>query len=222
MSVAESNLLTASITASVLRTLARHHLGESPEGMAALRGLAGQVIALRLEPFGRVIFLCPTHEDIQVFTEISGKPDVTIAGNLAAFTKAGLGNDSQKSLKSSGLSISGNAESARQFQTLSKALHIDWARLFSRFLGARLADSVLSVTDAGKNWVREALTAWQSDASEYLREEARWLPDQTQTDAFFAEVDQLRSDMDRLNARISRLTSTLHQPKLPSPSDNPS
>jgi len=222
LSLEERTLLAANVTTRVLRTLTRHYLAESVDGLAALRNLAGQVIALRLEPFGKTLFLCPTDEDIQVFTEISGTPDVTIAGNLAAFTQVGLANRSQESLKASGLKISGNAESARQFQALSQALRIDWQRLFSRLLGANLASSLLAVTDAGKHWARGAMAALQSDISEYLREEARWLPDRSQTDALLSEIDQLRSDMDRLTARISRLTSTLNAPRLPSSSSDTS
>ena len=222
MSLEERTLLAANVTSRVLRTLTRHHLAESVEGLAALRNLAGQVIALRLEPFGKTLFLCPTDEDIQVFTEISGTPNVTIDGNLAAFTRAGLANGSQENLKASGLKISGNAESARQFQALSQALRIDWQRLFSRLLGANLASSLLAVTDAGKHWARGTMTALQSDISEYLREEARWLPDRSQTGALLSEIDQLRSDMDRLTARISRLTSTLNTPRLPSSSSDTS
>jgi ubiquinone biosynthesis protein UbiJ len=222
LSLEERTLLAANVTTRVLRTLTRHHLAESVDGLAALRNLAGQVIALRLEPFGKTLFLCPTDEDIQVFTEISGTPDVTIAGNLAAFTRAGLANGSQENLKASGLKISGNAESARQFQALSQALRIDWQHLFSRLLGANLASSLLAVTDAGKHWARGTMAALQSDVSEYLREEARWLPDRSQTDALLCEIDQLRSYMDRLTARISRLTSTLNAPRLPSSSSDTS
>jgi ubiquinone biosynthesis protein UbiJ len=222
LSLEERTLLAANVTSRVLRTLTRHHLAESVEGLAALRNLAGQVIALRLEPFGKTLFLCPTDEDIQVFTEISGTPNVTIAGNLAAFTRAGLANGSQENLKASGLKISGNAESARQFQALSQALRIDWQHLFSRLLGANLASSLLAVTDAGKHWARGTMAALQSDVSEYLREEARWLPDRSQTDALLCEIDQLRSYMDRLTARISRLTSTLNAPRLPSSSSDTS
>jgi ubiquinone biosynthesis protein UbiJ len=222
LSLEERTLLAANVTTRALRTLTRHHLAESVDGLAALRNLAGQVIALRLEPFGKTLFLCPTDEDIQVFTEISGTPDVTIAGNLAAFTRAGLANGSQENLKASGLKICGNAESARQFQALGQSLRIDWQRLFSRLLGANLASSLLAVTDAGKHWARGTMAALQSDVSEYLREEARWLPDRSQTDALLSEIDQVRSDMDRLTARISRLTSTLNAPRLPSSSSDTS
>lgn len=222
MSLAESTLLASSVTADGLRLLTRHHLAESTEGLAALGHLAGQIIALRLEPFGKTLYVCPTEEDLQIFTEISGTPDVTLAGNLAAFVQAGLASGSAHSLKSTELKISGNAESARQFQQLSQALRIDWHRLYSRFLGMTLANSLVSVTEAGKSWLRESLTAFQTDVSEYLREEARWLPDRSETDSFLSEVDAVRADVDRLAARIQRLTAHLNLPRLSSSSDTDS
>lgn len=216
MSLEERTLLATDVATRVLQTLTRHHLAESDDGMVALKQMAGQVIALRIEPFGKTLFLCPTDEDIQIFTEISGNPDVTIAGNLAAFTRAGLANGSQESLKASGLKISGDAESALRFQALSQALRIDWERLLSRLLGSNLAHSVLGVTDAGKHWARETIAAFQSDVSEYLREEVRWLPDRSLTDGLLSDIDKLRSDMDRLTARVSRLSSTFNAARLPS------
>ncbi len=216
MSLGERTLLAADVASRALRILTRHHLAKSDEGLAALRHLAGQIIELRLEPFGKTLFLCPTDEDIQIFTKISGNPDVTIVGNLAAFTQAGLAGSSQESLKASGLLISGDAESLRQFQVLSQALRIDGQRLFSRLLGSNLAHSLLAAKDAGKNWARETMAAVQSDVSEYLREEARWLPDGSQMDALLSEIDKLRSDVDRLTARISRVNSALNAPRLPS------
>ncbi len=218
MSAIHHPLLAASLTES-LRTLIRQHLIATPEGRALMERMSGQVIALRLEPFGKLIYLCPTAEDIQILTEISGAPDVTIAGNLAAFARAGFGN-AQESLKASDLEVIGNAETARQFQTLSQALKIDWQRFLSRYLGYRLTGSILAVARAGRDWTRDTLDAAQADIGEYLREETRWLPDSSETDAFHAEVDTLRAAADRLLARIDRLQAAVQRPQLTPPTAN--
>ncbi|MDD1649041.1 MAG: SCP2 sterol-binding domain-containing protein, partial [Methylococcaceae bacterium] len=188
MSAIHHPLLAASLTES-LRTLIRQHLSETPpEGRSLMERLSGQVIALRLEPFGKLIYLCPTAEDIQILTEISGEPDVTIACNLAAFARASFGG-TQESLKASDLEVIGNAETAQQFQALSQALKIDWQRFLSRYLGYRLTGSILALARAGREWTRDSLDAAQADIAVFLREETRWLPDSSETDAFHAEVD---------------------------------
>ena len=198
-----------------LRRLLRSHLSAYPEARETLSGLAGQVIALHLEPYGTTFFICPTDQDIQVLTEISGQPDATIIGTLSAFAQAGLAAGGSSSLKAAGLKLSGNAETAREFQALMQAMKIDWPRFLSRYLGRNLAESVVGLARAGVAWTQDTVLALQSDVSEYLREETRLLPDGAETDAFHAEVDRLRADADRLAARMARLEAALQAPADP-------
>ena len=201
-------LLAAGFTEG-LRRLLRSHLSAYPEARETLPRLAGQVIALHLEPYGRTFFFCPTDQDIQVLTEISGQPDARIAGTLSAFAQVGLAAGRSSSLEAAGLKLSGNAETAREFQALMQALKIDLARFLSPYLGRNLAESLVGLAQAGAAWTLDTLLALQSDVSEYLREETRVLPDGTEIDAFYAEVDRLRADADRLAARMARLEATL-------------
>ncbi|NBT45770.1 MAG: hypothetical protein EBT06_12840 [Gammaproteobacteria bacterium] len=204
-------LLAASLSES-LRTLIRHHLTDSPEGREALQRLAGQIIALRLLPFDRVLYLCPTGEDIQFMTEISGTPDVIITGHLPAFLEAARASASKETLKSSELSIEGSLQTAQDVQHLSRVLNIDWQRFLARYLGYRVAGSVLSTLRSGREHVRESFLALETDLSEYLREEVRLLPQKHHTETLFAEIDTLRADTDRLKARLERLESRRPSP----------
>ena len=43
------------------------------------------------------------------------------------------------------------------------------------------------------------------NVSEYLKEEALILPDQSQVNEYLSAVDTLRADVERLEARITRL-----------------
>ena len=201
-------LLAAGFTEG-LRRLLGSHLSAYPKAREKLSGLAGQVIALHLEPYGRTFFVCPTDQDIQVLTEISGQADATIIGTLSAFAQAGLAAGGSSSLEAAGLKLSGNAETAREFQALMQELKIDWVRFLSPYLGRNLAESVVGMVRTGAAWTRDTLLALQSDVSEYLREETRVLPDGMETDAFHAEVDRLRADADRLAARMARLEAAL-------------
>ena len=201
-------LLAAGFTEG-LRRLLGSHLSAYPEARRSLTALSGQVIALHLEPYGRTFFVCPTDQGIQVLTEISGQPDATIIGTLSAFAQAGLAAGGSSSLEAAGLKLSGNAETAREFQALMQELKIDWVRFLSPYLGRNLAESVVGMVRTGAAWTRDTLLALQSDVSEYLREENRALPDGTEIDAFHAEVDRLRADADRLAARMARLEAAL-------------
>jgi ubiquinone biosynthesis protein UbiJ len=206
------HLLLATGFTEGLRRLLGSHLSAYPEAGEKLSGLAGQVVALRLEPYGKTVYVCPSDQNIQVLTEISGQPDATITGTISAFVQAGLAAGESASLKAAGLKLSGNAETARDFQALIGAMKIDWERFLSPYLGRNLAASVIGLARAGAAWTRDSWQALQSDVSEYLREEARLLPDGSEIDAFHAEVDRLRVDAERLAARTARLQAALRSP----------
>lgn len=214
MSQADHFILSASLLEN-LSAVIRRHLGATDGGYAALQPLSGRLIALRLEPFGRTLYLCPTTTDIQFFSEISGEPDVTIAGTLQAFAQARRDPGKPENLKTAKLTITGNIETAHQLQAFCQILEIDWQRFLSHYLGFRLANSALTLLSAGRLWTHEALNSLQSDVSEYLREEARMVPDSSQVAEFCSDVDRLRADVDRLDARARRLLTAIDNSKNP-------
>lgn len=205
-------LLAAALTEALQDALGRY-LALAPNRAELLAHIAGRVIALELRPFGKVLYLCPADSDIQFLTEISGAPDVTVAGSPSAFVRLGLGSDAEKTLSAGEIDIMGDADTARRFQDLFRKLEIDWAHVFTHVTGSHRASStLLSVLRASAGWARDTVDAFQTDLSEYLREEARLLPAPPETDAFTAEVDTLRASHDRLNARIARLQAALTTP----------
>lgn len=208
--------LAGSLTES-LRRLIRSHLAEAPGGAEALDKVAGRVIAFHLKPFDRWIYLCPSQDDIQILTEISGTADVTFHGTLSAFVQVGMHPGDTRTVRKSGVVIDGDMALAQDFQALSAALGIDWQRFLSRYLGYQLAGSTLDVLRGGRNWLKGSIKALESDVGEYLREETRWVPDRSETDPLLDDIDTLRSDIDRLSARIQRLEHTI----APSPSTSP-
>lgn len=215
--MSESQALVAESLSESIRHLIRSHLAEAPGGSAALSKLEGRVIAFHLKPFDRWLYLCPTREDVQILTEISGEPDVTFHGTLSAFIQVSLHPGDTGTIRKSGLVIDGDMAIAQDFQALSAALGIDWQRFLSRYLGEQLAGSTLDILRSGRDWLKQSAKALESDVSEYLREEARWLPDASQIDPHLDAVDGLRADIDRLAARIARLESTLGSRASPSP-----
>lgn len=214
--MSESQTLLAGSLSESLRRLIRSHLAEAPGGSDALAKVAGKVIAFHLKPFDRWLYLCPTLEDVQILTEISGEADVTFHGTLAAFVQVSLHPGDTGTVRSSGLVIDGDMALAEDFQALSAALGIDWQRFLSRYLGYQLAGSTLDVLRSGRDWLKKSAKALESDVSEYLREETRWLPDSSETDPHLDAVDSLRADIDRLAARIARLETRLGSRASPS------
>lgn len=175
--------------------------------------LAGKVILLKIDPPGKCLYLCPTDQDIQILTEISGAPDVSFRGSPSAFLRASLGPLDDRSARKSGIQIEGDLKIARLVQHLAIALEIDWQRFLSRYLGHRIAGETLGFLGRGQRWALKSFRTLETDLGDYLREETQWVLDRTEMSPFLSEIDTLRADQDRLKKRLERLEHRLfHRP----------
>jgi len=62
----------------------------------------------------------------------------------------------------------------------------------------------------GTDYTQNRFTTLQNNTSEYLQEEARYLPTKYEINHFLNNVDTLRNDTERLTQRIARLEKKLN------------
>ncbi len=86
---------------------------------------------------------------------------------------------------------------------------VDWEELLSGYLGDVAAHQLGNGGRAAAQWLAETRATLERDIAEYLRNEAELLPERWQIRQFLTAVDELRSDIDRLDARIKRLYGRL-------------
>ena len=180
-------------------------LALDPETAAALRPLEGRRIGLALEA-------PPVALDIRVEDGAlrvgppTVEPDLGIRATLAGvlsqlpFLRAPGAPPVGK------VRIAGDAELARQVQRLAARFDPDWERPFAERLGPVAGPQVARV-------LREALAAGAGlarglarDAAEYVTEESRDVVGKDELEAFHADVDALNDRVERLAARVARVT----------------
>ncbi|MBS1214883.1 MAG: sterol-binding protein [Proteobacteria bacterium] len=132
-----------------------------------------------------------------------------LAGTPWAFARMGLSESPEQSLFGGEVRIEGDADTARRFRTLLEAVHIDWEGQLANVLGDGVAEWVFGALRAGRRWGDETLETFGLNVAEYLQEESRDLPAVAEADEFLRNVDTLRADCDRLEARIERLVATV-------------
>jgi ubiquinone biosynthesis protein UbiJ len=201
--------LTALFTGLVEQALERF-LALSPNHVELLAPLAGKHIALKLRHPELNLHLTPTDRNIQFHTAPDAPADVTLTGSWLGFARMGLSDDPQRSLFGGGVRIDGDIKAARQFQQLFDRLAIDWEGLLAGQIGRGPAAGIVEALEAGRRWSGDALTSLRQDCAEYLQEESRALPAVPEAERFCRDVDTLRADADRLEARIDRLQRNLH------------
>jgi ubiquinone biosynthesis protein UbiJ len=108
-------------------------------------------------------------------------------------------------LRGTGAEITGSPEVAERFAKLLKLARPDLEEHAARWIGDVPAHALgEAVRDAG-GWLERAARALRANASEFLQEETRALPAALEAQAFYADVEKLRDDVERAAARLARI-----------------
>jgi len=174
-----------------------------------LAPLAGKVIAVTVQPFDDTIYLCPTNDSIQCLDQFPDPPDTRLTGSVWALGLMGLSSTPMRSVFSGEVKIEGDMQTGRKFQELFAKLDIDLEEKLSQFTGDIIAHKVANFFRAGQRWSKDSLETFRLNAKEFLQEETRDLPSAPEVDIYYDQVDELRTDFDRLQSRIERLAKHL-------------
>jgi ubiquinone biosynthesis protein UbiJ len=177
-------------------------LAMDPAAQGRLASLSGQ--RLRLELDQPAIRLDVYFGDERV--EIQPADDTVVAHATVETTLGGLMSlAASRGERSRDVVFRGDIGTIQAVKTLATRLEIDWEEQLSRVTGDALAHRIGQGARGGRDWLRYAGNRFLEDIGEYATEEAHLLPTAAEVDGFSAEVRQLRSDVDRLEARLKRL-----------------
>jgi ubiquinone biosynthesis protein UbiJ len=108
-------------------------------------------------------------------------------------------------LRGTNAEISGSPEVAERFAKLLKFARPDLEEHAARWLGDAPAHALGGAARAAGAFLVRAATALRADTAEFLQEESRALPAALEAQAFYADVERLRDDVERAAARLARL-----------------
>jgi ubiquinone biosynthesis accessory factor UbiJ len=195
---------------SALETSLNHYLALDPDVATKLAPLTGKVIAVTIQPFNETIYLCPGDNSIQCL-DYFDHPDTFISGSLSALGLMGLSATPMRAIFSGKVSIEGDVHVGRKLQALLAQLDINLEAQLAKFLGDEISGRIGTVFRSFKSWSDDSLNSLKLNTSELLQEETRDLPAPEEANIFYRQVDTLRNDFDRLQARIQLLQQTLDE-----------
>jgi len=201
------------ILISAFETALNTYLNLDEELTLFLSPLAGKVIAVTITPFNETLYLCPTTEKIQILDTYLGECDTTLTGSLSAFGFMGLSSTPARSFFSGAITIEGDLNIGRQFQSLFEQLDIDIEEHVSHFTGDVIAHKLGYFFRSVNIWQQDNLKSTQLNITEFLQDETQDLPPDPEINLFSRQVAQLKEDFDRLDARITRLNQHLNENK---------
>ena len=181
------------------------------------RNVAGsrraQELTRRLD--GRALELEVTNTPLKIFMEardgrivLAERRDTPADARLAGTPLALLalaGPEAEGRLRSGKVRIEGDAEIAQAFRDLLEQTRPDLEEELSQIVGDVAARRVANLAREVLAFGRRATDSLATSAAEYLQEEGRDVPARLEVEEFLRDVDQLRDDVERLEARITRL-----------------
>ena len=190
----------------ILESAINHYLALDPEMLDKLAVFNGKVIKLEVNGLNKEFYLFPKNNGIQVKAEHEGSVDTILSGTPVSLFKMGLVSNAAELLLKGEVEISGDTRLGHQFKNMFSQMEIDWSEPLADLVGDSFAYQLQLTGKKLGLWGKESVKSVSMSVSEYLQEESRDVVTDTELEIFNDAVDQLRDDVDRLQAKIQSLS----------------
>jgi ubiquinone biosynthesis protein UbiJ len=190
--------------AAALESALNVYLRQVPGWEQRAAALQGKVIALSITGTDLTLYFFPAAEGVQVLSRYEGDIDTHLSGSPLGFARLAL-DRREDALFQGAVRIEGDTGIGEQFQELLAGADWDWEEQLSRFTGDVIAHQAGALARQAKRFFDDSRETLTRDTGEYLQEEARLLPTRVEVEYFLSDVDRLRDDVSRLEARVARL-----------------
>lgn len=180
-----------------------------PETVAQLGRLDGKVIAIQLTSPAMSLSLQPSTAGLQIDQIERDDADVTLSGTAADFFQLLSAADSSEAMFGKTIKLSGDSALATRFSQVMVDAALDWEGILAQVIGDLPAHEVARLLKWKTRFYLQAGHSLVQNFEEYIKEELQLLPSQPQLKRFYSEVDSLRQETERVEARIERLRRKL-------------
>lgn len=176
--------------------------------LAKITALAGNVIQVHCREPEFNLYLLLTLDGITLAQEWHGQADCCLSAPLPLLLQLAYSKQKTTILHDPQVDLSGNSHALMQLAEILQSLELDWEYALSRWLGPVPTALIAGHLRSRSHWLKQSASSLQQNVVDYLTEESRDLVGQNEADIRFKQLDQLKLDLDRLDARVARLSST--------------
>lgn len=195
---------------TLLRPVARilnRNIQETTPARELCAELAGTVVAVRVSNTALATHFIINEASVELVASTDREPDVVITGSLLTLARM-AGESGETAIREGDLDLTGDAETAQQFQRLLEYAKPDVEEEVSNVIGDVAAHRLGSMARGLARWGREVRSTMGDNVREYLQEESRDAPSRYEVDDFTRQVETLRDDVERAEARLNRLSES--------------
>ncbi len=187
-----------------LTTAINKALALDPELSEKMTILAGRVISLYFKGIDKTLYFLPDNHHLQVLTYYDGNVDTGISGTPLSVIKMLVKPNVATMLLKGEVEISGDTHLGNTFKKLFREMEINWQQPLSQIIGDSATQGLEQSVKHFNQWWSKSFSSLGQDASEYLQEESRDVVTEAEQEIFNQQVDTLRNDIDRLEARLGK------------------
>ncbi len=185
-------------------SLLNRNIRETTAARELCDDLDGTVVAVNVRDTGLSTWFEIDDGAINIAGESDREPDVIITGSLLTLAQM-AGQSGERAIRDGSLELSGDARKAQDFQRLLALARPDIEEELSGVIGDVAAHRLGELVRDVNRWRGEVHETMAQNIREYLQEESAELPSRYETERFAKDVDTLRDDVERAEARLNRL-----------------
>ena len=190
---------------SAMEAAINRYLSLDPEVAEKLSALEGKVIAIEITGVNKTLYFFPHQAGMDVSDQYEDEVDTTLKGSPIALLKMSLTKDVAPLMLKGEVEIEGDVRLGRSFKKILSEMDVDWEEYIARMIGDAPAHHLASLTKKIINWGRQSSNDVAADVSEYLQEESRDVVSKPELEMYYEDVDALRNQLDRFQARFEAL-----------------
>ena len=178
------------------------------ESARRLKRLNGKTVTIELLPFHFIFQLEVSAAKIQCHLGERLPANTKIIGTPLRLLSVMTTKHNRQAFFADDLKMEGDAEFGRHVIELFDDLEVDWEEHCAKVIGDVPAHHLGRALISAKHWLRKTGDSFSRDISEYLHEETHIFPPPEALNDFYNDIDQLRMDVDRMEARLRRIIRT--------------
>ena len=166
--------------------------------------IAGNVVAVRVNDSSLATYFHIEDDGITMTGRYTSEPEVVISGSLLSLAKLAT-DGATEAIRDGSVELHGDARVAQSFQQLLRYARPDIEEELSNIFGDAAASGIGNFARRARDWGKNARQTMHQNISEYLQEESRAVPSRDEVDVFSNDVNTLRDDVARFEARLNKL-----------------
>lgn len=195
-------MISSNSLLSAQEAILNRYLNLDPESKQHLHQLSGKVVKMEWSPL--TYYWLFKSDSIYLSKDYNGPADLILRGSTFDFLRM-VFTKKDTALTAIPLQIFGDMEFGKQFKDFFSSLEIDYEDQLSKIVGDALAYPMTQVLKTIGLWARQSMGSLSQNLTDYVQREMNWLIPEEELQHFFSDVDELRDDCARLEARIKML-----------------